>query len=39
MIRSGINPTINAIGSIIFDFTMTVACLSQMLIGDRKKVS
>jgi spermidine/putrescine transport system permease protein len=37
MIRSGINPTINAIGSIIFVFTMTLAVLAQMLIRDRKR--
>ena len=36
MIRSGINPTINAIGSIIFIFTMSAAVLSQILIRKRR---
>jgi spermidine/putrescine transport system permease protein len=36
MIRSGLNPTINAVGSLIFIFSMVVAILAQFLIRGRK---
>ena len=37
MIRSGINPTVNAIGSVIFIFSMTLAVLAQYIIQGRKR--
>jgi len=36
LVRSGLNPTINAIGSIIFVFSMTLAVIAQYLIQSRK---
>jgi spermidine/putrescine transport system permease protein len=36
LIRSGLNPTINAIGSVIFVFSMTSAVIAQYLIQSRK---
>lgn len=36
LIRSGLNPTINAIGSVIFIFSMTLAVFAQYLIQSRK---
>ena len=36
MIRSGLNPTINAVGSLIFIFSMAIAILAQYLIRSRK---
>lgn len=37
MIRSGLNPTINAVGSVIFVFSMALAVFSQYLIRGRKE--
>jgi ABC-type spermidine/putrescine transport system permease subunit II len=37
MIRSGLNPTINAVGSVIFVFSMAVAVSAQYLIRSRKE--
>ena len=36
LIRSGLNPTINAVGSIIFCFSMGMAVVAQFLIQGRK---
>ncbi len=37
MIRSGLNPTINAVGSVIFVFSMALAVVAQYLIRGRKE--
>jgi spermidine/putrescine transport system permease protein len=36
LIRSGLNPTINAIGAVIFIFSMALAVIAQYLIQSRK---
>jgi len=36
LIRSGLNPTINAIGSVIFVCSMAMAVIAQFLIQSRK---
>jgi spermidine/putrescine transport system permease protein len=37
MIRSGLNPSINAVGSVIFVFSMALAVFSQYLLRGRKE--
>jgi spermidine/putrescine transport system permease protein len=37
MIRSGLNPTINAVGAVVFVFSMTLAILAQFLVRPQTK--
>lgn len=37
MIRSGLNPTVNAVGAVIFTFTMSIAILAQYLLRPKNK--
>jgi ABC-type spermidine/putrescine transport system permease subunit II len=39
LIRSGLNPTINAVGSVIFVFSMALAIIASLLSGTGKRVA
>jgi spermidine/putrescine transport system permease protein len=39
MIRSGLNPTINALGSVIFVFSMALAIIASLISGAGKRVA
>jgi spermidine/putrescine transport system permease protein len=39
LIRSGLNPTINALGSVIFVFSMALAIVASLLSGAGKRIS